>query len=312
MRPYYNSFSNYLKNRFGEPVWRLSLNAGFSCPNRDGAKSAEGCIFCNEEGFANYPKTDLSLDEQIRHSIDLLKRRNGTKKFIAYFQNASNTYGPIEELKKAYDTITAFPEIVGLSISTRPDCIDDAKLDLVASYADRYDLWIEYGLQSANEKTLRFINRHHDYAVFKDAVIKSAQRGIKAAAHIILGLPGESREDMLRTADLISDLPLSALKLHAFHILSGTKARKMYEAGEITLMDKDEYVTSLCDFLERIDPDLIMMRLVSNAKEDVLVAPKWVNEKDKVLSAIDREFEKRGTRQGSRYGARDIEKAGMA
>ena len=301
MGKFYYSFNDYLKKRFGVRVHRLSLNAGFACPNRDGTLSREGCIFCNQEGFANFPKSNISLEEQITDSISFFKKRFKAEKFIAYFQNSTNTYASLDKLKKAYDTIKKFDDIVGLSISTRPDCIDEERLNLIKSYSDKYDVWLEYGLQSVHDKTLKDINRGHTFAQFRKAVEATAPKNIKTSCHVILGLSGEVGSDMMETARAISNLPLSGVKIHILHVLKNTKLEDFYRQGKIKLLEEEEYVGLVCDFLEHLNPDFVIMRLVSNAREDILVAPKWINNKQDILKKIDREFEKRGSRQGIKY-----------
>lgn len=296
---YYHSFNDYLRETFNARVRRLSVNAGFSCPNKDGTLSSEGCVFCNEDAFTNFPEAGTPLKEQIARSIEVFKEKYKAEKFVAYFQNASGTNADVPALKAAYDTILDFPEIVGLSISTRPDCVDPARLDLIAGYADRYDVWMEYGVQSAHDGTLDRINRSHTFAQFEDAADRTASRGIKTAAHVILGLPGESREDMLATADALSALPVSGVKVHILHVLRGTRLEEDYNKGGVRLLSAEEYVPLVCDFLERLRQDIVIMRLVSNAAKDLLVGPDWINEKSLILRKIDEEFGKRSTRQGA-------------
>jgi len=301
MREYFFSFNDYLRNKFGERVQRLSLNAGFGCPNRDGTIDAGGCIYCNEKGFSPFAGTRLSLDDQISRSMDYARRRYKAKKFIAYFQNATNTYAPPEDLKKAYDVIKKFPEIVGLYISTRPDCVDEEKLELIDSYSKDYDVWIEYGLQSVHDRTLKMINRGHVFHDFVEAVQMTSKKNIKAAAHIILGLPGETRDDILKTAGKLARMSVFGIKFHMLHVLRDTKLEDYYRQGRIRLLTFAEYVGLVCDFIERISPEHVIFRLVSDAKADFLVAPKWINGKSEVIKSVKNEFKKRGTRQGSRY-----------
>ncbi len=301
MKGYYYSFNEYLRERFKTRVRRISLNAGFTCPNRDGTLSDKGCVFCNEKGFANFPQADISLREQIIFSIEYFKKRFKAEKFIAYFQNASNTYASADILRGVYSQIEEFPEIVGLIISTRPDCVDEEKLSLIAGYADRYDVWIEYGLQTSHDKSLREMNRRHTFSRFVEAVEATAKKNIKAGAHLIIGLPGETASDMCQTAREIANLPISGVKLHVFHVLRDTKAQALYNSGKLSLLNAREYVQAACDFLEYLNPRCVIMRLVSNAREDVLIAPAWVNQKQKILADIDNEFKKRGTCQGFRW-----------
>jgi len=297
------SFGRYLRDKYNTRVHRISLNAGFNCPNRDGTLSDQGCFFCNEKGFVNFDDPTVSLDQQIKTSMAFFKERFNADKFIAYFQNASNTYAPIEKLKTVYDVIKKYPSFVGLFISTRPDCIDAEKLDLISSYKDKYDVWIEYGLQSIHDKTLEAVNRRHNFEQFKEALEATHARGIKTAAHVILGLPGETKQDMIQTARTLTQLGVNGIKLHIFHILKDTQFAKLYAQGGISLLSVDEYVEMACDFLESLDPECVIMRLVSNAREDVLVGPQWINKKQEILKKINDEFEKRQTQQGSSYNS---------
>jgi len=298
MEEYFYSFNDYLKDKFGERVQRLSLNAGFGCPNRDGKIDDRGCIYCNDKGFSPFADTKLSLRQQIRQSMDYATKRYKAKKFIAYFQNATNTYASLDKLKKAYDVIKEFPDIVGLYISTRPDCIDKKRLDLIESYCKDYDVWLEYGLQSAHERTLKFINRGHTFHDFIKAVDLTAERNIKVGVHVILGLPGETKEDMLKTAEKIAKLPVSGIKFHMLHVLKDTRLEELYNEKRIKLLTFEEYVSVVCDFLEIINPKCVVFRLVSDAKDDYLIAPKWINRKSEVITAIRNEFKRRGTKQG--------------
>ncbi len=301
MADYYYSFNDYLKERFGGRVRRLSLNAGFTCPNRDGKIGREGCVYCNDKGFAPFAGTRLSLKEQVRKSMGFANARYDAKKFIAYFQNATNTYAPLDALKDAYDVIKEFPDIVGLYISTRPDCVDEKKLDLIGSYSGDYDVWMEYGLQSSHERTLKFINRGHTYHDFVKAAEMTAARNIKVGAHVILGLPGETKDDMLKTAEKIAKLPVSGVKFHILHVLKDTKLERYYENGDVRLLDLDGYVETVCDFLEVLSPKCVVFRLISDARDDVLIAPKWINRKAEAIEAVKKEFKIRGTRQGYKY-----------
>ncbi len=298
MSQFYYSFSSYLKKKFKSRTQRISLNAGLNCPNRDGTLGVRGCYFCNEKGFVNFDDPQISLDEQIQASLSFFKKRFKADKFIAYFQNASNTYAPVKKLRAIYNVIKKYPEFVGLFISTRPDCIDEEKLDMISSYKDKYDVWIEYGLQSVHDRTLEFVNRRHTFKQFEDAVNLTSSYGIKTAAHVILGLPNETRQDMLQTAKVIAELGVSGVKLHTFHVLKDTKFAQTYKKGKISLLGEDEYVKIVCDFLEHLKRDCVIMRLVSNARDEVLIAPKWINKKQEVLQKIEKEFKKRKTKQG--------------
>ncbi|MDD4956218.1 MAG: TIGR01212 family radical SAM protein [Candidatus Omnitrophica bacterium] len=293
---YYYSFNSYLKKRFGTKVRKIGLNAGLECPHR--SADGKGCSFCNESGYSEFATTELSLSGQIELSISRMKAKYGSIKFIAYFQNASNTNAPVRELKGIYDVIRPYKDIVGLSISTRPDCVDEEKLDLIAGYLKDYDVWLEYGVQTSHDRTLGRINRGHDFAQAATAIIRTAERGINTGVHVILGLPGESREDIMATAGQLSTLPVNGIKLHVLHVLKGSPMEKDYIEGRVHIMEKDEYALSVCDFLERTRPDIVVLRLAPDVKKGYLIAPTWVDDKSGVIERINSEFRNRGTRQG--------------
>lgn len=301
MEKYYYSFNDYLRNKFGVRVHRISLNAGFSCPNRDGTKSDTGCIFCNEEGFSRYAAVGIPLKEQIQESIDFLKKRFNADKFIAYFQNGTNTYASLEKLKSAYDVIRTCSDIVGIFISTRPDSVDENILKLIASYRKDYAVWIEYGLQTVHDATLEKINRRHTFFQSCDAIERTSKYKIKIGVHIILGLPGESEKDMMKTIDTIATLPISGVKFHALHVLRNTALETLYNEGKVKMLTEIEYIKLICDALERLSPTCVILRLVSDAKSECLVSPEWINNKARVIDGIKNEFARRGTRQGVKY-----------
>lgn len=300
MRLYY-PFSEFLKEKFGCRVHKISLDAGFSCPNRDGTLSRKGCIFCNNKAFSFFSREKFPLEEQISRSIEFAKERFKAKKFIAYFQAFTNTYGEAKELKKKYDVIKRFPDIVGLSISTRPDCIDISKIELIQSYTKDYLVFVEYGLQSANNPSLNWLNRNHTFEDFLKAVDITANRAILICAHIILGIPQESKEDVANTAKAISSLPLWGIKFHCLHAVRETYLERLYNQGKVKLPAEKEYIELVCNFLELIPPDWVILRLISGASKEYLIAPKWVNQKQFIISKIEEELKKRGSYQGKRF-----------
>jgi len=303
MNQYYYPFSQYLKNRFGGRVHRLSLDGGFGCPNIDGTFSNEGCVFCNNRAFSYFTnQNNISLEEQITSSMNYARRRFGAEKFIAYFQSFTSTYGETEFLSRQYNTIRKFDNIVGIAISTRPDCIDVEKLDVIESFAKGYEVYIEYGLQSVHDKTLKLINRNHSFSDFKKAVDMTYQRkNIHISVHIILGLPQESKKDMLETARVISAMPLWGIKFHCLHVVKETALEKVYNKGQVKLLSEEEYIDVLIRFLEIIPKDYVILRLVSSADKDLLIAPEWINNKQRVLKKIENEFKIRKTYQGRLY-----------
>lgn len=297
----YYQFSEYLKTKFGTKVYKITLDAGFCCPNRDGTISSGGCIFCDDGGsFSRAHSASLSVKQQILTGVETLSSRFKAKKFMAYFQAYSNTYKPVEELKKIYDESLCHEDVVGISIGTRPDCVDSEKLDLIQSYTDRYETWLEYGLQSMHDRTLKFINRGHDFETFLKAYKETKKRGIKVGVHVILGLPGETKEDMLQTVKTLSDLGVDGVKFHCLCIFPNTKLFDMYQNKEIKLLEEDEYIDIACDCLELLPETTTIHRLGGNGLQAIKVAPAWLNKKFEILNRIDDELERRGSYQGSR------------
>lgn len=296
----YNAFSDELKGTFGCRVHRISVDAGFTCPNRDGTVGKGGCIYCGEEGSGALGiARGLSVSQQLEDGKEVMVRKYRAKKFIAYFQAFSNTYAPLERLAALYDETLSVEDIVGLIVGTRPDCLPPATLDLLAEYDRKTWFLLELGLQSPHDRTLTAINRGHDFATFEKAVRECKERGIRICAHVILGLPGESREEMLASAGILNGLKIDGVKLHLLHVMEGTGLAEMYANGEVGLMGRDDYVGLVCDFLELLDPRISIHRLTGDGGIK-LVAPQWSLAKFEVLNAIDGELERRGSRQGSR------------
>lgn len=294
------SYNNYLKNTFGQKVHRLGLHGGFYCPNLDGSLSSDGCIFCNNKAFSKFAQEDeFSLRGQIMSSMEFTRSRFHVNKFMAYFQTFTSTYADIDFIEKQFNVINFFDDIVGLVISTRPDCIDEKKLDAIERAAKEKPVYIEYGLQTAHDVTLEKINRNHSFEDFQKAVELTSKRdNIYIGVHVILGLPGETQEDMLKTAEILSKMPLWGIKFHSLHVVKDTVLEKMYNEGKVNLLEAEEYVDTLIKFLERIPKEWVILRLVSDAKKDLLIAPEWVNDKHCVLYMIEEEMKKRNTYQG--------------
>lgn len=294
----YIKFNDYLKTKYGGRIQKIAIDAGFTCPNRDGSKASGGCTFCNNQSFSPFAMTKQTVQDQIEKSMNFYKNRfKNIKGFIAYFQAFTNTYAPVEKLREVYDQAMEYPEIIGMSIGTRPDCADEDVLDLIASYTlEKPEIWIEYGIQTAHFKTLRAINRAHGVADFVDAVLRTKRRsGIKVCAHVILGLPEEDYEDMMETAKLIAALPVDGIKIHPLHIVKHTVMEKQYLKGEIKALDLNEYAKLAVDFLSYLPKDIIVHRITGEATDDELIAPYWCSPKYKmqVLDAIKQEFENR-------------------
>jgi uncharacterized protein len=299
----YYPFSRYLRQRFGCRVNKVTIHAGFTCPNRDGARGTGGCVFCNNVGFSPNVRGDATMvREQLQQGIDRARRRSKAAKFIAYFQAFSNTYAPVARLKELYDEAWRFPEVVGLSIGTRPDCVDAAKIDLIAGYTGRGEVWLEYGLQSAHDDTLLSINRCHTYHEFLDAVDLTRNRGIKICVHTIIGLPGETREMMIETHRRLASLPIDGIKIHLLHVMRDTVMAEQYRRGEVALLSRQEFVDLVCDVLEVLPPNVVIQRMHADAPPEVLVAPEWCLDKTGVLEDIKQTLVRRDTWQGKELG----------
>ncbi len=301
MQERFYSFNCYLREKFGERVHRISIDAGFSCPNIDGTKSKEGCIYCNNKAFSRFSREKISIEEQIVRSIQFYSEKMKVKKFIAYFQAFTNTYADVETLKKTYDVIKRFPQIVGIFISTRPDCVDEEKIRMISRYKDKYLVWMEYGLQTTHDRILEIINRNHTYKDFLTAFNLSKKYGLEVGAHIILGLPTQTYEEMMEDAYRLAQLKIDGIKFHVLHVLKDTLLEREYQEGKISLLTQQDYVNLVCDFLERLPKRCVILRLVSTADPKYLIGPCWINERGKVIEAIKKELERRGSFQGYFY-----------
>ncbi len=298
----YRLFSDHLKQHFGVRVHKISVDGGFSCPNRGGTRELAGCLFCDPGGSGAVGiERRLAVRQQIEHGKEIMTRKYKAKKFLAYFQPFSNTWAEPEILRALYDEALAVPDVVGLSVGTRPDCLPPPVLDLVAEYHQRTYFWLELGLQSVHDRTLDFLRRGHDYAAFLQAFHGVRPRGVRVCVHVIIGLPGESREEILVTADEMARLRVDGIKIHLLHVLKGTPLGQMYEKGDISVLEQDEYVSLAADFIERLHPDTLIHRLTGDGPRDLLLAPQWSLNKWEVLNAIDAELEKRGSGQGRTF-----------
>ena len=297
----YHTFSDELKRRFGCKVQRISVDAGFSCPNRDGTLGTEGCIFCGGHGSGSHGiRRELSVAAQIEDGKEVMTRKYRAGKFIAYFQAYSNTHAPVERLRSLFDEALAVPDVVGIIVATRPDCLPDGVLDYLAELSEQTYLWLELGMQSMHDKTLALIARRHDHACFVEAVQRARQRNLRVCAHVILGLPGETRAEMLAMAGELNRLAVTGVKLHLLHVMRGTRLAEMYERGEVELLDRDAYAGLVCDFLELLNPDTLIHRLTGDGGRDHLVAPLWSLKKFEILNIVDAEMARRGTQQGDK------------
>ena len=299
MHKRYNDFNTYLRSIFGCRVQKIAIDAGLSCPNRNGTISTGGCIYCNARGSGSGAHAKgLSVTDQIIQGKRALSKRYKAKKFIAYFQSFSNTYGPFDRLKNLYEQALAIENVVGLSIGTRPDCVNKPILKLLQGYADNYLVWIEYGLQSANDSTLAFINRGHDVTCFKKAVHATKNRGIKICAHVIFGLPNEKKAHLLETARVISDMEIDGIKIHLLYVVRGTTLDKLHSAGKYSCLEQQQYADLVCDFLEHIPKNMVIQRLTGDPHPEELVAPMWALKKTENMALIKETLEKRDSWQG--------------
>ena len=300
----YLNYNQVLKSEFAGRVQKISVNAGFTCPNRDGSKGTGGCTYCNNQTFSpEYCKPTNTVSEQISEGIAFFHHKYQAQLYLAYFQSYTNTYDSLEKLKAIYEEALAFPNVVGLVIGTRPDCVNDELLDYFAGLARKYYVMIEYGVESTNDNTLKFINRGHDFACAEFAVRETAKRGIRTGAHIILGLPNEDRDTILSHADKLSKLPVDTLKIHQLQLVRGTKMAQQY-AGHpewFHLYTADEYIDLAIDFLERLNPSIAVERFVSQSPKELLLAPEWGLKNFEFTAKIEKRLKLRDTWQGKLY-----------
>jgi radical SAM protein (TIGR01212 family) len=295
----YNAFGQYMKALYGLPVYKVNVDAGFTCPNRDGSIATGGCIYCNNDSFRPSACTStVSLHNQISKGIPYLRSRYGAEKFIVYFQPYTNTYASIDILERLYHEALDNPGVVGLAIGTRPDCVDEEKIALLESLSKEFFILVEYGLQSIYDRTLKFINRGHDYACFRNAIAMTTGRGIKVGAHLILGFPTETRSEMLAMADELSMLPIEFLKIHQLQVVRDTALAELYSAKPFRTFGYEEYIAILAEFLERLDPRIVLQRLFAASPDDILIAPVWNRTRSEFLNDLDAYLENRGSYQG--------------
>jgi len=306
----YNKFGAFLQERFGCRVHKVSVDAGFTCPNRDGTVSTGGCTFCRNNSFR--PTTagrGMPVEEQLRQGIARLRSRFRAERFLVYFQPFTNTHAPLERLAPLYESALAHPDVIGLSVGTRPDCIDEAKLRWFEEAARKYFVMVEYGLQSIYDSTLARINRGHDFRCWQDAMSRSRDRGVWLGTHLILGFPWETREQMLAMAPALSNSGLNSLKLHHLHLIRDTVMGSEYQRSPFRLMECDEYVGLVVDFLERLSPEIRMERLLGSAPRSELLAPDWTRKAAGVRRAIEDALDSRAAFQGRLWHSRSLPEA---
>ena len=300
----YNDLSAYLSAHFPHKVQKISLNAGFTCPNRDGTVGYGGCTYCNNQTFnPAYCKTEKTVTEQLEEGKQFFARKYPDMKFLAYFQAYTNTYAELEELKRKYEEALSVPDVVGLVIGTRPDCMPDALLDYLEELNKRTFLIVEYGVESTDNVTLQRINRGHTFEVAKEAIRKTAARGIRVGAHIILGLPGEEREALVKQAGLLSSLPLTTLKLHQLQLIKGTRMAAEHEKKpeDFHLYTADEYIDLVIDYVEHLRPDIVLERFISQSPRELLIAPDWGLKNHEFTDKVKKRMRERDAWQGKKY-----------
>jgi radical SAM protein (TIGR01212 family) len=302
----YRDYNTYLRDLFGCRVQKITVDAGFTCPNRDGSRGWGGCIYCNARGSGTgAAEAGQSVTEQLTAAKAYLVRRYQAKKFLAYFQAFSNTYAPLSRLRGVYQEALAVADIVGLAIGTRPDCVPDETLDYLAELARQHLIWLEYGLQSSDDTTLERIRRGHDVAAFGEAVRRTRQRNLPVCVHVILGLPGETRATMLDTARFVAAHDIQAIKIHLLYVIKGTTLERWYRSGVYRCLTRDEYVELVSEFLTLLPPEMIIQRLTGDPHRDELVAPAWALEKQQNLQAIHATLQKHALSQGKAYNKPD-------
>jgi radical SAM protein (TIGR01212 family) len=297
----YRPFSFFLRERFGGRVHRIALDGGFTCPNVDGTVTTGGCVFCDNDSFSPNRRIRLKdIQSQLARGIAIVGKRFSVERFLAYFQAGTNTHARLEKLRRLYDAALAEPRVVGLAIATRPDSLPEPILDLLVEYQRRTWVGLEIGLQSMHERSLLWMNRGHDVGCFVDAIERCQGRGFDLSVHVILGLPGESRQDMLATADFLASLPIHGVKIHNLHVVRETPLAGMYERGEVRMLERQEYIELVADFLERLPAHLVLHRLTGDAPPTHLIAPQWCLSKAELLADISAELVRRGSWQGKK------------
>ncbi len=301
-----NSFGYYLRCRFGCRVSKVNVDGGFTCPNRDGSRGTGGCIYCDNHSFSpSGTLAEIPIEEQLAAGMRYHRTRLGSNKFIIYFQKFTNTYGPVERLRDLYSRALSQPDVIGISVGTRPDALEDEAIDLLSELARSHYVCVELGLQSMDDKILARINRGHNLAEYLEAVQRLSGRGIELCTHLIYGFPGESPERFLETVALMNRLPINSVKLHQLHAVKGTRLAEMYLSGEFLPITHSSYMATACDFLERLRPEISIQRLYGSAPLAIRVAPAWGLKNNQMWYSIVNELRRRGTWQGCRQGDTD-------
>ncbi|MGM9965652.1 MAG: TIGR01212 family radical SAM protein [Clostridium sp.] len=298
----YHSLNYFLRNKFNEKVFKISLDGGFSCPNRDGTISSGGCLFCSESGSGDYAGSrTLSIGKQFCDVKEMMNKKWKEGKYIAYFQAFTNTYAPIEDLRRKYNEAIKQEGVVALAIATRPDCLGDDVLDLLEEINKEVYVWVELGLQTVSDETARKINRGYKLEVYEDAIRRLKERNIDFVTHCIFGLPGETKKDMLKTVEYVAHTGSKGIKFHLLHLMKNTPMVKLYERGELEFMSQDDYIDLICKSISIIPEDMIVHRLTGDSPRDLLIGPMWSLKKWEILNAIDKALVDNGIYQGKDF-----------
>ncbi|AEB74816.1 TIGR01212 family radical SAM protein [Clostridium botulinum C/D] len=298
----YHTLNYFLREKFGEKVFKISLDAGFSCPNRDGTISKGGCIYCSERGSGDFAgDRNFSISSQFDNIKEMMKNKWKQGKYIAYFQAYTNTYASVSELRKKYEEAINQDGVVALSIATRPDCLSDEIIDLISEYNKKLYTWVELGLQTSNESTAKIINRGYKLPVFEDSLNRLRTRNIDVVVHTIFGLPGEEKEDMLNTIKYLREKDIQGIKIHLLHLLKGTPMVKLYEQGKLKFLEQDEYIDIIAEAVSLLPQNIVIHRLTGDAPRSLIIGPMWSLKKWEVLNAIDKKFQCQNIYQGKKY-----------
>ena len=298
----YHSLNYFLRDKFGEKVFKIALDAGFSCPNRDGTISSGGCLFCSERGSGDFAgNRRFSITKQFEDIKVMMNKKWKTGKYIAYFQAYTNTYAHIDVLREKYEEAVSQEGVVALAIATRPDCLDDKVLDLIEEYSNRVYTWVELGLQTSNDESAKIINRGYKLSKFEEALKELNKRAIDVVVHTIFGLPGESPEDMLKTIDYVAGKDIKGIKMHLLHLMENTPMTLLYEQGKLKFLEQAEYIDIICTSITMLPPNMVIHRLTGDAPRELLIGPMWSLKKWEVLNGIDNKLKELDLYQGKNY-----------
>jgi radical SAM protein (TIGR01212 family) len=298
----YHSLNYFLRDKFGGKVFKISLDAGFSCPNRDGTISSGGCLFCSERGSGDFAgNREFSITNQFEDIKNMMSKKWKSEKYIAYFQAYTNTYAPIEVLRRKYEEAVSEDGVVGLAIATRPDCLDDTVLDLIEEYSSKVYTWVELGLQTVSDESAKIINRGYELSKFEEALNALNKRNIDVVVHTIFGLPSESAEDMLKTIEYVAGKDIKGIKMHLLHLLDHTPMTQLYKRGELKFLEEEEYIDIICKSITMLPPTMVIHRLTGDAPRELLIGPIWSLNKWEVLNGIDNKLKELDLYQGMNY-----------